>query len=299
MPETIDIQAIAQTGSVEALPTLLAALNFNNPGAAVAAVDGFILIGEPAVDPLLDLLNNQNYGARAWALRALAGIGDPKALDLLMETAKTDHALSVRRAAARGLGTLRWHLVPPDQMGRKQQAVLETLSQVAQDPEWVVRYAAIAGLQSLAESLAATAPEVIPHLLETLQTLATTDEDMSVRSRSRLAQQRLLKLTQSILFWEDSDGPDSEGKTGWQETLAQLYRRKSDERRPLHHEGDPKNYRAVVSQLNLTPKKKRSPAQLQRAGVNRQRQNTQRQTQRQAHRQAQDRQILSVYQQAF
>ena len=63
------VEALAQTGVVEAMPTLLAALNFNNPGAAVAAVEGFILIGEPAVVPLLALLDNQNYGARAWALR--------------------------------------------------------------------------------------------------------------------------------------------------------------------------------------------------------------------------------------
>ena len=253
------VEAVAQTGAVEALPTLLAALNFNNPGAAVAAVDGFILIGEPAVEPLLALLENQNYGARAWALRALAGIGDPQALDLLIQTAQADYALSVRRAAARGLGTIRWHWVPADQMQTKQQAVLETLGSVTRDPEWVVRYAAIAGLQSLAESLAATQPQVLPQILEQLQAIATEDEDPSVRARARMAQQQLSKLSKSILWSEDAGDSGAGVKTDWQMTLDQLYRRKSDERQPPPREGDPNRYRAVVSQLNLAPKKKRRP----------------------------------------
>lgn len=248
------VEAIAQTGDVKALPTLLAALNFNNPGAAVAAVDGFIQIGEPAVEPLLTLLDNHNYGARAWALRALAGIGDPRALSLLLETAKNDYALSVRRAAARGLGTIRWHLLPPDQMGAAQQSVLETLMLVTQDPEWVVRYAAIAGLQSLAESLAATQPEMMPKILESLQHTAQQDVEISVQTRARMAQQQLSKLSQSILLSDDSGGPTPQ--TDWQRTLDQLYRRKSDERKPEMREGDPKNFRAVVSQLKLEAKKK-------------------------------------------
>jgi len=250
------VEAIAQTGSVDAQPTLLAELNFNNPGAAVAAVDGFILIGEPAVDPLLDLLNNQNYGARAWALRALAGIGDPKALELLMETAKTDHALSVRRAAARGLGTIRWHLVDPAQMTTQQQRVLETLTQVAQDPEWVVRYAAIAGLQALAESLTATQPQGISPLLKTLDALAQDDEEPSVRARAQMAQRQLSKLAQSLLFVGDSDGHDAGDPPEWKQTLDRLYQRKSKERKPPSREGDPNNFRAVVSQLQVHAKKK-------------------------------------------
>ena len=277
MPDTPDIQAliaavdaaesvetlvdavedIAQTGDIEALPTLLAALNFNNPGAAVAAVEGFILIGEPAVEPLLNLLDNHNYGARAWALRALAGIGDPRALSILLDTAKNDYALSVRRAAARGLGTVRWHLVPPQELGDRQQAVLETLTQVSQDPEWVVRYAAIAGLQSLAESLAATQPGVVPQILEVLHHAARQDEDQGVQARAKMAQQLLSKLAQSILFSDDSGPGSAPPQTDWQQTLEQLYRRKSDERKPESPEGDPSRFRAVVSQLNLQSKKKR------------------------------------------
>lgn len=262
------VEAIAQTGDIEALPTLLAALNFNNPGAAVAAVDGFILIGEPAVEPLLELLDNHNYGARAWALRALAGIGDPRALTVLIETAQQDYALSVRRAAARGLGTIRWHRLPPDEMGDRQQQVLETLMQVSQDPEWVVRYAAIAGLQSLAESLAATQPQVLPQILESLRVTAQQDADMGVQARARMAQQQLSKLSQSILWSDESGSGTPPGQQDWQDTLAQLYRRKSDERKPERPEGDPSKFRAVVSQLNLSPKKKvlRLYRQIQQGG---------------------------------
>jgi phycocyanobilin lyase subunit beta len=100
------VQNLAAASLEESVPTLIAALGYNNPGAAVAAVDGLVQIGEPAVKPLLELLDNYNYGARAWAVRAMAGIGDPRGLNTLLDAAKNDFALSVRRAAARGLGTI-------------------------------------------------------------------------------------------------------------------------------------------------------------------------------------------------
>ncbi|HLO48947.1 MAG TPA: HEAT repeat domain-containing protein, partial [Kamptonema sp.] len=65
------VKALAETNSESAIPTLIAVLGYNNPGAAVAAVDGLIQIGEPAVLPLLEQLDGYNYGARAWAIRAL------------------------------------------------------------------------------------------------------------------------------------------------------------------------------------------------------------------------------------
>ena len=59
------------TQDYSVVPYLVQALGYNNPGAAVAAVDGLIAIGEPAVVPLLALLDGYNYSARAWGLRAL------------------------------------------------------------------------------------------------------------------------------------------------------------------------------------------------------------------------------------
>ncbi len=78
------VEDLAKVADESAIPTLVEVLGFNNPGAAVAAVDGLIEIGEPAVPYLLHNLDGYNYGARAWATRVFAGVGDPSALDLLL-----------------------------------------------------------------------------------------------------------------------------------------------------------------------------------------------------------------------
>jgi phycocyanobilin lyase beta subunit len=184
------VERLAAAQMKEAVPTLIAALGYNNPGAAVAAVDGLVKIGEPAVQPLLELIDNYNYGARAWAIRALAGIGDPRALNTLLEAAKTDFSLSVRRAAARGLGTLRWHKLPPEHVKQAQAQAQEILQLACQDPEWIVRYAAVTGL----EALAIAQPTLMPQILIQLEHLDQTDTDLAVRARVWRAQQQLQKL---------------------------------------------------------------------------------------------------------
>jgi len=191
------VQELAAAGIEESVPTLIAALGYNNPGAAVAAVDGLIAIGEAAVPPLLELIDNYNYGARAWAVRALAGIGDIRALDTLLEAAKTDFSLSVRRAAARGLGTLRWHQVPPEKLESVQTQVLEALLLISQDPEWVVRYAAVTSLETLAIAMpaavnnAVSLPDQVSRITNQLQQMLDTDADLGVRTRVRFAQQKI------------------------------------------------------------------------------------------------------------
>jgi hypothetical protein len=238
------VQQLAAAQLEEAIPTLIAALGYNNPGAAVAAVDGLVLIGEPTVLPLLELLDNHNYTARAWAIRALAGIGDPRGLSILLDAAKTDFALSVRRAAARGLGCIRWHLLAPDQVSTAQAQALEALLLVCQDPEWVVRYAAVMGLQSLAIAALVTQPKLVPKILEQLETLSETDLDLTVQSRIQMAQQQLSKLAESIqLSVEDCEASDDH-EAEWQLTLRRLYKRKSDER-PIP-EGDPRKFRQAA-----------------------------------------------------
>ncbi|MEA5624266.1 HEAT repeat domain-containing protein [Nostoc sp. UHCC 0251] len=183
------VQELAAAEIEEAVPTLIAALGYNNPGAAVAAVDGLIAIGEAAVQPLLQLIDDYNYGARAWAIRALAGIGDLRALDTLLEAAKTDFSLSVRRAAARGLGTLRWHQVPPEKLESIQTQVLEALLLISQDPEWVVRYAAVTSLETLAIAIAVTLPDQASRIKDQLQQMLDTDVDLGVRTRVKFAQE--------------------------------------------------------------------------------------------------------------
>jgi phycocyanobilin lyase subunit beta len=185
------VEALALTGSPEATTPLITALGYNNPGAAVAAVDGLIRIGEEAVLPLLSLLDNFNYGARAWAIRALAGIGDPRGLEILLEAASDDFALSVRRAAARGLGTIQWDSLGLNQQIEGQQRCLAVLLGCAQDPEWVVRYAAIAGVQSLSAAMAKIQPHELSQVLEQLEQRRSQEQTLAVNARILLAQQQV------------------------------------------------------------------------------------------------------------
>lgn len=182
------VKILAQSDNLEAIPHLIRALGYNNPGAAVASVDGLIAQGEPAVMPLLELLDGYNYSARAWALRALSGIGDPRSLSLLLDTAQNDFALSVRRAAARGLGTIKWEQMASEEVSAAQAQVLQVLLAICGDPEWVVRYSAITGVERLLGGLAVG--EVRDSAIDLLSKLAIEDEDLTVRSRAALARQR-------------------------------------------------------------------------------------------------------------
>lgn len=186
------VENLADACSEQAIPTLIEVLGFNNPGAAVAAVEGLIKIGEPAVPYLLKSLDDYNYGARAWSIRAFAGIGDPVALDLLLKAAVTDFSQSVRRAAARGLGIIKWDKLPPEQILSAQKSALQTLLIALKDGEWVVRYAVIVALQSLGLSQTDFIPEIIPQLQEIL----TQESEIGVRARAELA---LNKLQNSLI----------------------------------------------------------------------------------------------------
>ncbi|MBD1944445.1 HEAT repeat domain-containing protein [Coleofasciculus sp. FACHB-712] len=175
------VRALAAARLEVGIPTLIAVLGYNNPGAAVAAVEGLIQLGEIAVQPLLEKLDAYDYGARAYAIRALAGIADPRALDILVEAAVTDFAPSVRRAAAKGLGNLRWHTLNAEQIQSAIARALETLLLISQDQDWAIRYAAVVGLQALSTQL-----EVRPSIQKRLAEMAL-DNDPAVRARVQLA----------------------------------------------------------------------------------------------------------------
>ena len=183
------IKLLAESENLESIPHLIRSLGYNNPGAAVAAVDGLIVLGEPSVLPLLELLDGYNYSARAWALRALSGIGDPRSLSLLLDTAQNDFALSVRRAAARGLGTIKWEQMAAADIPAAQAEVLQVLLGICRDPEWVVRYSAIAGVERLLRGLVAS--EVRDGAIGILAKIAESDEDLTVRARADLAGARI------------------------------------------------------------------------------------------------------------
>ena len=184
---------LASCADASAAPVLVEVLGFNNPGAAVAAVKGLISLGAAAVDALLQL-DPVNYGARAWAVRALAGIGDVRGLELLLDALGSDVAASVRRAAAKGLGQMQLAELPPDQQQDGQRQCLGALLAATSDGEWVVRYAVAVGLELLAAGLP-------PHLPEWQQAraglvtllAAATDNAPVVQRRAHLA---LLRLEQ-------------------------------------------------------------------------------------------------------
>ncbi len=169
-----------------AIPTLIQVLAYNNPGAAVAAVDGLIALGEIAVPAILEQLDGYNYGARAWAIRALAGIGDPRALELLLKAAQEDFSLSVRRAAARGLGNILWAKVTPENLLSMQTKVLDALIKASADPEWVVRYAAVVGLENLALSLVQKAV-LLEQINQRFAQVIQEDVEIAVRARAKMA----------------------------------------------------------------------------------------------------------------
>ena len=184
-------QELASCADASAAPVLGEVLGFNNPGAAVAAVEGLISLGTAAVDALLQL-DPENYGARAWAVRALAGIGDVRGLELLLDALGSDVAASVRRAAAKGLGQMQLAELPPDQQQVVQRQCLGALLAATSDGEWVVRYAVAVGLELLAAGLPAEAPErqLAQQGLLTLQE-ATDGTPPVVQRRAKLALSRL------------------------------------------------------------------------------------------------------------
>jgi protein-tyrosine-phosphatase len=184
------LEAAAEPAA-EAITALVQVLGYNNPGAAVAAVEGLIGCGEAAVAPLLANLDAHNYGARAWAVRALAGIGDVRGLALLEDALATDIGPSVRRAAARGLGQLRCQNLEPEERQQVQGRALEALEAASADAEWVVRYAVAVGLESLAAGLPPL-QEPWRRAVEALKALGQESEDTPVvRLRARRALERL------------------------------------------------------------------------------------------------------------
>ena len=189
-------QALAASAHPDGATCLVEVLGFNNPGAAVAAVDGLIAIGVPAIDTILTNIDGYNYGARAWAVRALAGIGDVRGLEVLEDALGQDIGPSVRRAAARGLGQLRLDALSPPQRRATAERCLHALVEGCRDGEWVVRYAVVVGLESLAPAVhpeLAEGPAAQQRLHNALIGLCRnpTEEAPVVQLRAALALQRL------------------------------------------------------------------------------------------------------------
>lgn len=176
------VKNLAAVPDVAAIPTLIAVFGYNNPTAATVAVAALTAMGATAVPQLLSQIDDYNYGARAYSIRTLAAIGDPRALDVLITAAVTDFAPSVRRAAAQGLGNLDWHQLNSPHRETALKKALETLLLISQDSEWSIRYAAVVGLQALAQI-----PDLQPPIHTRLQQMLTTEDEKAIRARVQLA----------------------------------------------------------------------------------------------------------------
>jgi phycocyanobilin lyase subunit beta len=180
------VQKLAATQDPAAIPTLIAVFGYNNPAAAAIASAALVNLGEVAVPELLAQIDDYNYGARAYSIRTLAAIADPRALDVLIDAAANDFAPSVRRAAAKGLGSLHWHQLDLPESQTAPKKALETLLFISQDAEWSIRYAAIVGLQALANI-----PDLQQPIHTRLKEMLATDAEKAVSARVLLAQNEM------------------------------------------------------------------------------------------------------------
>lgn len=140
------VQELAQRSDhPEVIPGLIEVLGYNNPAVAQVAMGGLLRAGRRAVPELLARLDGYNYGARAYAVRVLAQMGDPQALPVLQEAAQSDFAPSVRRAALRGLGRITWSDLAQPQVA--QAEVMHILEAVSRDGDWGIRYAVVVALE--------------------------------------------------------------------------------------------------------------------------------------------------------
>ena len=189
-PELVQAtKAVCALQDPAAAPTLIKVLGYNNPAVAAVATQGLVALGRAIVPTLLTSLDAQNYGARAWVVRVIASLRDPRGLELLDRALQADIAPSVRRSATRGLAEL-------DLVGSAAPADLSrcchALFRAAHDDEWVVRYAAAYGLEQRLtitpppEPLAAQGRALLQDLSE-----EGRESVKVVRLRAQLALQRL------------------------------------------------------------------------------------------------------------
>ena len=187
-PELVQAtRSLASLRDPDAAETLIKVLGFNNPAVASVASEGLIRLGRSIVPRLLVSMDARNYGARAWVVKVLATLHDPRGLDLLEHALRADIAPSVRRAATRGLAELEVNEEDTDSIRR----CCESLLLAGRDDEWVVRYAAAFGLEQRLRNT--TVPDSMVHqALTLLGQLASSSESVKVvRLRAQLALQLL------------------------------------------------------------------------------------------------------------
>jgi len=140
---------------------------------------------------------------------------------------------------------MKWDWFPDDVCDMAQEESLDALLFVAQqDEEWVVRYAAVVGLESLAMTIADKYPTWRSEIQVQFNLMGCNDEVLAIRARVWLAQQRLQEKlqekSQDNLQQNHGDSLEShleivEPKSpltpdDWQNILDKLYEIKRQER---------------------------------------------------------------------
>ncbi|RMH71556.1 MAG: HEAT repeat domain-containing protein [Cyanobacteria bacterium J007] len=143
----------------EAIAALIAQLEQHHPGVAKAAVDGLVEVGAESVEGAIAAYHRcTDQMVQAYLIQGLARIGDPRAIDLLVEVVGVEMANhcqgNVRRVAARGLGQVGCNSDDPAIVG----AAIDKLTWALMYTEdWALRYAACVSLSEIGTDKAAGA----------------------------------------------------------------------------------------------------------------------------------------------
>ncbi|MBE9004488.1 HEAT repeat domain-containing protein [Fortiea sp. LEGE XX443] len=176
------INAIATSSSTEELATINAvttALSHHHQAVRTEAVAALVKLGNTIVKPLIAAYKaSPDQRLQAHIIQAVAQIGSPDALDLLVEVVGTTVANhcqgNVRRIAARGLGKIATNSPDAEVIRHVQEKLIWAL---LTPEDWGLRYAAAVALQEIAT----------PEAQAALQQAIAQEVDLVVRSRMALA----------------------------------------------------------------------------------------------------------------
>jgi phycocyanobilin lyase beta subunit len=149
------VEPMLERGSDSELPIDFLIDSLADPDTAVAtqAMEALVGIGDRVVPALIATLDNYVNCARLYAVKALARIGSPESLDILIRCAQPDELmLGVRRAAIVGLTRIDWQQHEPDTIANQQTRILELLKELCTDANWSVRYAVVVALAHLSQN---------------------------------------------------------------------------------------------------------------------------------------------------
>ena len=120
-------RAIGRLGNPGSVATLVLLLQDKVPAVRDDAVAALVSIGEPAVEPLVEALANQDWRIRLRATEALCVLKSPTAVKPLVALLERDPDTAVRQEAARALGLI------------GDPAAVDALLGVVEDPRLQVR----------------------------------------------------------------------------------------------------------------------------------------------------------------